>query len=144
MAILGERSSYMKIKLLDYGGRMPERAHYNDAGADVFSPKDYRVYPGQLVVVPLGFGLALPDGWAGFVFSRTSTSASGLVCDLPPIDSGYTGEVHAFLRNVSQETYYIKEGDRIGQLVILPVLAADFSFDLGSERTDGAFGSSGR
>lgn len=134
----------MRIKLLDYGGRKPERAHYNDAGADVFSPKDYQLYPGQRITVPLGFGLELPDGWAGFVFSRTGATSDGLVCDLPPIDSGYTGEVHAFIRNVSQETYFIKAGDRIGQLVILPVLLAEFVSDLGTERGAGAFGSSGR
>lgn len=134
----------MKIKLLDYGGRKPKRAHYNDAGADVFSPKDYVLWPGQRITVPLGFGLELPDGWAGFVFSRTGMTSDGLVCDLPPIDSGYTGEVHAFIHNTSSETYYIKAGDRIGQLVILPVLLAEFVSDLGAERETGAFGSSGR
>lgn len=134
----------MKIKLRDYGGRMPERAHYNDAGADVFSPADYRLDPGQRLIVPLGFGLELPDGWAGFVFSRTGKTAAGLVCDLPPVDSGYTGEIHAFLRNTGQETQHIKAGDKIGQLVILPVMIAEFVSDLGEERGAGAFGSSGR
>lgn len=134
----------MRIKLLDFGGKTPKRTHYNDAGADVFSPKDYVVWPGQQVVVPLGFGLELPDGWAGFVFPRTSLCQKGLTCELPPADSGYNGEYHAFIRNVSNETYHIKEGDRIGQLVLLPVLLADFYKDLGTERETGAFGSSGR
>lgn len=134
----------MKIKMIDFGGRTPVRAHYNDAGADVFSPKDYTIYPQQVMKIPLGFGLELPDGYAGFIFPRTSLSAHGLVCELPPIDSGYRGEVHAVVSNVGADTYYIKEGDRIGQLVILPVLLPEFSTDLGAERAHGAFGSSGR
>ena len=48
------------------------------------------------------------------------------------------------MRNTSSETYHIKAGDKIGQLVILPVLIADFVTDLGTERETGAFGSSGR
>lgn len=134
----------MKIKILDFGGQMPKRAHYNDAGADVFSPKDYSVKPGQRITVPLGFGLELPDGWAGFVFSRTGMTNKGIICDLPPIDSGYTGEVHAFIHNTGPEPYQINAGDRIGQLVILPVLLAEFATDLGNERGLGAFSSSGR
>ena len=58
----------MKIRLLDYGGRCPERAHANDAGADVFSPRDAVIRPGEICKIPLGFGLLVPDGYAGFVF----------------------------------------------------------------------------
>jgi dUTPase len=43
----------------------------------------------------LGFGLIIPDGFAGYVFPRSSMAAKGLVCELPPIDSGYRGEIHA-------------------------------------------------
>lgn len=134
----------MKVKIFDFGGRIPTRIHYNDAGADVYSLKDYTLQPGQTVAAPLGFGLALPDGWAGFIFPRTSLSAVGVTCDLTPIDSGYTGEVHAFLRNAGAEAYQVKAGDRIGQLVILPVLLAEFTTYPGAERGSGAFGSTGR
>jgi len=134
----------MRIKLLDYGGRKPERAHYNDAGADVFSKDHFTIYPGEIAKIPLGFGLDLPDGLTGFIFPRSSLSAKGIVCELPPIDSGYRGEVHAVISNISNSPYVITEGDRIGQLVILPVLLAEFVSDLGAERETGAFGSSGR
>ena len=46
----------MKIQLIDFGGRSPERAHANDAGADVFSPKDAVIRPGDICKLPLGFG----------------------------------------------------------------------------------------
>ena len=125
----------MKIQLIDFGGRSPERAHANDAGADVFSPKDVEIRPGDICKLPLGFGLKIPDGYAG---------SQGIVCELPPIDSGYMGEVHAIISNVGNREYEIKEGDKVGQLVIMPILIPDFTFENWKERGNGAFGSTGR
>lgn len=136
----------MKIQLIDFGHReeyLPYRAHDNDAGADVFAPKGYVLNPGSTVKIPLGFGVKLPDGMTGFVFPRSGLSAKGIVCELPPIDSGYRGEIHAVVSNVSCETYTIKKGDRIGQLVIFPCILADFTFEKSAERGEGAFGSTG-
>ncbi len=134
----------MKIQLIDFGGKCPVRAHENDAGADVFSPKDYRIEPGQICKMPLGFGLRLPDGYAGYVFPRSGLSSKGIVCELPPIDSGYTGEVHAIVSNVSKECYEIQAGDKIGQLIILPIIIPEFTYETWKERGTGAFGSTGR
>ena len=103
----------MKIKLIDFNGPAPVRAHDNDAGADVFSPRDQTIYPGQVYKLPLGFGLELPDGYVGYIFPRSSLSARGIVCELPPIDSGYRGEVHAIVSNVGGDGYDIKKGDRM-------------------------------
>lgn len=136
----------MKIKLIDFGGlddRRPFRAHDNDAGADVFAPYDRTIYPGQVLKLPLGFGVEIPDGYVGYIFPRSSLSARGIVCELPPIDSGYRGEIHAVVSNVGGDGYDIKQGDRIGQLVIMPVVIADFVTNK-DERDCGAFGSSGR
>ena len=69
----------MKIKLIDFNGPAPVRAHDNDAGADVFSPRDQTIYPGQVYKLPLGFGLELPDGYVGYIFPRSSLSARGKV-----------------------------------------------------------------
>lgn len=134
----------MKIKLIDFGGTAPRRAHENDAGADVFSPRDFTIYPGQVHKIPLGFGIALPDGLAGYIFPRSSLSARGIVCELPPIDSGYCGEVHAIISNAGNNSYDIKAGDRIGQLVILPLVIPEFTYEDFNERGDHAFGSTGR
>ena len=90
----------MKIKLIDFGltpGHNPLRVHENDAGADVYMPYDCTLQPGEIVKVPLGFGLILPDGYAGFVFPRSSMAEKGLTCELPPVDSGYRGEIHGFI-----------------------------------------------
>ncbi|MCD7803534.1 MAG: deoxyuridine 5'-triphosphate nucleotidohydrolase [Oscillospiraceae bacterium] len=134
----------MRIKLIDFGGKTPVRKHYNDAGADVYSPRDQTIYPGQVYSLPLGFGLELPDGFTGFIFPRSSLSAKGIVCELPPIDSGYRGEIHAVVSNVGNDGYDIKEGDRIGQLVILPCMIPEFTYEDAAERGTGAFGSSGK
>ena len=137
----------MKLKLIDFGiaqDRLPARKHENDAGADVFAPSDFSVGPGETVKIPLGFGLVLPDGYAGFVFPRSGLSAKGIVCELPPIDSGYRGEVHAIVTNNSNFRYEIHAGDRVGQLVIFPACIPEFTFDNFAERGEGAFGSTGR
>ena len=134
----------MKIQLIDFGGKAPERAHANDAGADVFCPCFITIKPGQVKKIPLGFGLKIPDGFAGYIFSRSGLSSKGIVCQLPPIDSGYRGQVHAIVSNIGDAVYDIKAGDKIGQLVIMPVIIADFTFENWEERGTGSFGSIGR
>lgn len=97
-----------------------------------------------LAKIPFGFGLELPDGCAGFVFLRSSMAAKELTCELPPVDSGYRGEIHAIISNVSNRTQKLFKGPRVGQLVIMPVVIADFVSNLGEDRGKGAFGSTGK
>lgn len=137
----------MKIRLIDFGvskEHCPFRPHENDAGADVYVPFDCTLKPGDIIKIPLGFGLEIPDGYAGYVFPRSSLAVKGLVCELPPIDSGYRGEIHAIVSNVSNIRQTIKKDTRIGQLVITPVIIADFVPDFGTERGTGSFGSTGK
>lgn len=135
----------MKIKVLDFGyEKLPFRVHDNDAGADVFSLGRYNIDPGRTRKIPLGFGLELPDGYAGFIFPRSSLSSQGIVCELPPIDSGYRGEIHAIVTNHSADTVRIYPRDRIGQLVIVPIVICDFVTETGADRGTGAFGSTGK
>lgn len=63
----------MKIRLIDFGltpGHIPLRVHENDAGADVYMPYDYTIQPGEIVKIPLGFGLILPDCISSSVFPK--------------------------------------------------------------------------
>ena len=67
----------MKIKLIDFGlekDHYPFRPHENDAGADVYMPYDYTLKPGEIARIPLGFGLMIPDGYAGYVFRKRIVS----------------------------------------------------------------------
>lgn len=139
----------MKVKVIDFGYEsLPKRAHGNDAGADVHAC--LRNYDDEIIIephgtfkVPLGLGLCLPDGYAAYVFPRSGLSSKGLVCELPPIDSGYRGEIHAIVHNGTNEPVTICNGDRVGQLVIMPVVVADFVTETGEERGANAFGSTG-
>lgn len=136
----------MKIKLIDFGvpeGHRPYRAHDNDTGADVYMPYDCTLQPGEIAKVPLGFGIEVPDGYAGYVFPRSSMAVKGLVCELPPVDSGYRGEIHAIISNVSNEAHTISKDTRIGQFVITPVVIADFVSERKDERGTSAFESTG-
>lgn len=134
----------MKIKVIDYGyEHVPFRAHANDAGADVYAIKNFTLVPHTTTKIPLGFGLELPDGYAAYVFPRSGLSSKGIVCELPPIDSGYRGEVHAIVTNCSDNKYEVIAGDRIGQVVIMPVVIADFITEDFEQRGTGAFGSTG-
>ncbi len=77
----------MKIKLIDFGvpeSRRPFRPHGNDAGADVYMPYDCTLQPGGIAKIPLGFGIEIPDGYAGYIFPRTSMAVKGLVCERLP------------------------------------------------------------
>lgn len=142
----------MKIKVIDFGyEKLPFRAHANDAGADVHARISgpigeigaMTIYPHQTAKIPLGLGLILPDGYAAYVFPRSGLSAKGITCELPPIDSGYRGEIHAIVHNGSDEPFIVRNGDRIGQLVITPIVIADFITEDIEERGTGAFGSTG-
>lgn len=139
----------LKIKIIDFGyNKLPYRAHENDAGADVhvcFHDTDeiVGIKPHETIKIPLGIGLVLPDGYAAYVFPRSGLASKGITCELPPIDSGYRGEIHAIVTNCSNEVQFVRNGDRIGQLVITPIVIADFVTKDMEERGDNGFGSTG-
>lgn len=137
----------MKIKLIDFGlkkDHFPFRPHAKDAGADAFMPYDHTLNPGEIIRIPLGFGLIISDGFAGYVFPRSSMAAKGLVCELLPIAFGYRGEIHAIISNVGTEPQILRKDSRIGQLIITPILIADFVSELGETRNKDSFGSTGQ
>lgn len=136
----------MKIQIIKYNDevKLPQRAHYNDAGCDCFALEDITINQNETVNIGLGFGVKLPDGFALFPYGRSSLAKKGLIHHLPPIDSGYTGEIHALITNTSNEIYKISKGDKICSLLLLPIIYADFVEELGEERGNGAFGSTGK
>lgn len=135
----------MKIKLIKFREDLiePSRRHYNDAGADLYSTQNIIIKPSQTVKIPLGFGLELPDGMMACIYPRSSLVAKGLISHIPPVDSGYRGEIHAILTNLSDEEINVNQGDRIAQLIVTPVHIINFVTELGDERNKGAFGSTG-
>ena len=135
----------MKVKVIKFDNyvKAPTRAHWNDSGADVFATEDLVIRPG-VNVIDLGFGLELPNGYDAVVYCKSGLSSAGIFASNSPIDSGYRGECHAILASFRSADYVVKRGDKVGQIVIRPVVYADFveSFDEPARGT-GAFGSTG-
>jgi dUTP pyrophosphatase len=130
--------------------RVPAYAHPGDAGADLTSAESLRLEPGQRALVGTGVRLALPDGYVGFVVPRSGLAAKhGITIVNAPgtVDAGYRGEIKVALLNTdAAEPYDIAVGDRIAQLVVMPVPRVTFLpvEELPeSARGAGGFGSTG-
>lgn len=134
----------MKVKLIKFDNfKGPVRAHYNDSGADVFAANDVTIGPHAVYAVPLGIGTELPDGYDIVIHCKSGLSKNGIWASNAPVDAGYRGEIHAILYNTTADPYFIKAGSKVGQMVVRPVIYADFVEDLGDERGAGGFGSTG-
>lgn len=151
----------MKIKLIKFNDNLitPTRAHYNDAGLDCYALEDitlpaYRTpfnsfdllssIENKFVIVNLGFGLEVPDGFMATIRPRSSMNAKGILTQIGTIDSGYRGEIKAVLINLTSNPFIIHKGDKICQIVIEPVILADFVEELNNDRGEGGFGSTGK
>jgi dUTP pyrophosphatase len=139
------------ITQLDTGLPMPKYAKPGDAGADIYSAIDITIEPGKRALVPSGIAIALSDGYAAFVHPRSGLAVKygvGLVNAPGTVDAGYRGEISVIVINHDQsESFEIKRGDRIAQLVFQRVERAEFVVveELpGSNRSGSGFGSSGR
>ncbi len=98
----------------------PFKKHHDDAGYDLFSAQDYTLSPGQTVKLDCGIKIAIPEGWHGHIVPRSSWRSKGLLCQ-SIYDTGYRGLVQPFITNVGDEVLSIKKGERVVQLVPIPV-----------------------
>lgn len=129
---------------------LPVYAHPGDAGADLVATHAVRLEPGQRALVGTGVRLALPDGYVAFVVPRSGLAAKhGITIVNAPgtVDAGYRGEIRVSLLNTdSSEAYDVAVGDRIAQIIIMPVPRVRFvPVDELPESTRGeaGFGSTG-
>lgn len=140
----------MKIKLNTFRDDLikPTRAHYNDAGIDCYAQDDFCLtgfdQGANTKVVELGFGLEIPDGYMATIRPRSSVNLKGIITQLGTIDSGYRGEIKVIFLNPTEEYWRVGRGDKICQIVIEPVILADFVEELVNDRGTGGFGSTGR
>lgn len=134
----------LKFKVLD-GGTLPTRAHREDAGFDLYSPKN-AVLCGGTTRIKLGVCVEIPKGCVGFIMGRSSLNKKGVVCLTGVIDSGYTGEIAVVLNSVGTLAR-IEKGDRIAQLVVTKLADIDEAVTVDklddTERGAGGFGSTG-
>ena len=136
----------MKVKL-DPGAYMPERAHKQDAGYDLRTPKRKVIHPGGSIVVETGVHVAIPEGYAGVLQSKSGLNVVNDLTGTGLIDSGYTGSITVKLYNHGVNPHVFEKGDKVIQLVILPIITPDLELVEDLEDTDrgsDGFGSTGR
>ena len=137
----------MKIKLDKNKGFLPTRAHEDDAGLDILASEDAVIPPNDFATVETGLHVEIPKGCVGLLTSKSGLMTKHGITSRGTIDCGYTGEIRVTLFNGSSEQYEVHKGDKISQLVILPIITPDLVLvdDLGeTDRGDNGFGSTGR
>ena len=133
---------------VEKGAYMPERAHKTDAGLDVRSYENRLVKAHGGALLHTGLHVQLPHGTAGLLVSKSGLNVKHGITSTGLIDEGYTGEIMVKLYNHSDSDYLVNAGDKISQLVVIPVLYEAIQFknflDENTERGDHGFGSSGK
>jgi dUTP pyrophosphatase len=144
------RDVSQSVEVLIVADRMPSYSHPGDAGADLTAAVAVQLAPGQRATVATGVAIALPDGYVAFVVPRSGLAAKhGITIVNSPgtVDAGYRGEISVTLLNTdSSVSYSVAIGDRIAQLVVMPVTRAQFipvATLPGSQRGESGFGSTG-
>ncbi len=138
------------VEVLLSGSHIPAYAHPGDAGADLTAAEAVVLAPGERAMVGTGVSVALPDGYVGFVVPRSGLAAKhGITIVNAPgaVDAGYRGEIKVILLNTdATQSHSIEPGDRIAQLIVVPIVQAKFvpvETLPGSARGAGGFGSTG-
>lgn len=142
----------MKIKvMLDEGAKMPERAHEADAGLDLYSPVK-TILPVQTawtdgsVCIDTGVHIEIPAGYVGMIKSKSGLNVNFGVTSEGVIDSGYTGSIMVKLYNHGKQPVQIEKGQKISQLVLMPIITPELELVDGMKKTErgaGGFGSTG-
>ena len=138
----------MKLKIvLDPGAKMPTRAHELDAGYDIYSREDAVIFQNASGKFDTGVHMEIPAGYVGFLKSKSGLNVKSGIQSEGVIDAGYTGSICVKLYNHGSKAVEIKKGQKISQLVILPIITPKLeqvdSLEE-TERGNGGFGSSGK
>lgn len=141
----------IKLTRLPHGDGLPFPSYATEgaAGLDIVTAQDLSLAPGERIAAPTGFAIEIPPGYEVQVRPRSGLALKhGITCLNTPgtIDSDYRGEVKVILANLGQETFSVRRGERIAQLVPAPVLRAAFEEVpqlSDSVRGAGGFGSTG-
>lgn len=143
----------IKVKKINEKAVVPQRATEGSAGADLFACIDepVEIKPGEIKVIKTGIAIEIPDkNYAAFVYARSGLGIKHGIClanGVGVIDSDYRGEICVGLCNISQTSYTVEQGERVAQMVIMPVDCAVYEevIDINStERGTGGFGSTGK
>lgn len=137
----------MKIKLFDRKAKMPSKSHSLDAGYDMYLPHGFMIEPNETLVIGLGVGFEIPEGFAGIFVPRSSIAKKGLIIQTSLIDPGYKGETHLIITNSSRNIYSFEKGDRVCSIIFVNLLNTQFEiveeFE-NSDRGESGLGSTGK
>ena len=141
----------IRVTKLRPDATVPTRAHPGDAGLDLCAVEPCDLAPGGREAIPTGLAVAIPPGWAGLVVPRSGLARRhGVTVANAPglIDAGYRGELQVLLVNLSDRPHRVQAGDRVAQLVCVPVATEPAvlvdELPPSDGRGDGGFGSTGR
>ena len=138
----------MKMKvMLDPGAIMPTRAHKLDAGLDLYSPVSGVVCHNDSLKIDTGVHVEIPAGYVGMIKSKSGLNVKYGITSEGVIDSGYTGSITVKLYNNGRCAVPIEMGQKISQLVLLPIITPDLELVDSLEDTErgtGGFGSTGK
>lgn len=142
----------LKFKKLRDGAVLPERKTPGSAGYDLYAciGGTFTIEPGELAIFPTGLAAEIPEGCAGMIFTRSGLGVKHGVAvanGVGVIDSDYRGEIHVGLRNSSRSPYTVRPGERIAQLIIMPVCLPPVEevWELShTQRGESGFGSTGQ
>ena len=137
----------LKIKRLHPDAKLPSYAHPGDVGLDLYSLEEVTIKPGGHHLFMNGFAMEFLNGYAAIVKDKGGISKSGLHTMGGVFDAGFRGEYNVHLVNLSDKPYTFEKGDKVAQLVILPVEIAKIKVVdklSDSSRGTGQFGSTGR
>lgn len=125
----------------------PTRAHSTDAGLDLYSMETKKIPPRSYATFRTGVHAEIPKGYAGLLVAKSGLNVKQNVTSTGLIDEGYTGEIMVKLYNHGFEDVKIEKGQKITQLVLIPVLyePIEVVMEIGdSERGSNGFGSTGK
>lgn len=139
----------MLVKRLNEYVELPTRGSKDAAGLDLYCPFYIKVPADSQKKIPLGIAVEIPKGHMGLLVPRSSMSKTPLRCanSVGVIDEDYRGELSIVYENVSCKDYEIARGDRIAQLIIVPIAIVDVEEAQTlseTERGDGGYGSTGK
>jgi dUTP pyrophosphatase len=137
----------LKFKKLNKDAKIPSYAHPGDVGLDLYSLEDYILKPNEMHIFYCGFALEFETGFGAIVKDKGSLAKAGIITSGGVFDAGYRGEYNVALTNLSKQPFEIQKGQKIAQLIILPVEIAEIEEvnELSdSSRKDGRFGSTGK
>ena len=115
-----KNDAILSIKRIKESNSLPLPTYQQGNGLDLRTSVDIIIKPGEKILIPTGFSLALPKNSVGIIKDRSGLAKKGLHVLAGVIDEDYRGEIGILMINLGEKTFYAKKGSRIAQLLILP------------------------